>query len=392
MLVANLAALALLGHPVVASYRDQYPMPDLTVPSGWGVNVRLVDMDDSDIEAISDMGAKWIRIDLLWARVEQKAGVYDFSKYDPVIDGATRNGMRAILILDYGNKVHDVDAPRTREGRAAFTDFATAAVRHYKHRGVIWEIWNEPNLSHFWRGAPSADEYAALVRVVVPAMRDVSADEWIMGGAFSRFDWPFIEQAFSYGMLNGLDAVSVHPYRDKKAPETVGADWAQLRTMISKYAPNKKLTMISSEWGGSTYSGGWSERVQGQMAMRQYLANLSAGVPLTIWYSWRDRPDASSDKEQHFGLVDRDMHGKSSRDSVANTVGALSGYSFEDRIALGDGNFGLIFKKGTSRKLAAWSSNQGSNQVRLPATAAWFATSSNRQLNLSNDIQVLSQK
>jgi hypothetical protein len=323
--------------------------------------------------------------------VEQKPGVYDFSKYDPVIDGAARKGMRVILILDYGNKVHDVDAPRTREGRAAFLDFAVSAVRHYKHRGVIWEIWNEPNLSHFWRGSPSADEYAALVRVVVPGMRDVSADEWIVGGAFSRFDWNFIEEAFSNGMLNGLDAVSVHPYRDKKAPETVSADWSQLRALISRYAPNKKIGMICSEWGGSTYSGGFSERAQGQQAMRQYLSNLSAGVPLTIWYSWRDRPDASSEKEQHFGLVDQDMHGKSSKSLVANTIGSLSGYALEDKVSLGDGNFGLIFKKGTSRKLAAWTSEPRSNSVRLPATAAWFAANNNRMINLNNDVQILTQ-
>lgn len=392
MLVANLVAAFMLSTPGVSAYRDQFPMPDLTVPSGWGVNVNLSNMDDKNIDAIANTGARWIRMDLQWSRVEQKAGVYDFSKYDPVIDGVTRKGLRALLILDYGNKVHDVDAPRTREGRAAFAAFAAETVKHYRHRGIIWEIWNEPNLSHFWRGEPSADEYAALVRVTAPAMREVSSDEWIIGGATSRFDWPYLEQCFEKGMLKDLDGVSIHPYRDQKAPESVVDDWAELRSLVAKYSPDKPITLICSEWGHSTYSKGVSERAQAQFAMREYLTNLSAGVPLTIWYSWRDRPEASSEKEQHFGLMDSDTRPKQGHDSIPNVLGGLNGYKFGYAVNWGDPDFGFVFKKGTTSKLAAWTADKQPKVVRLPASEAWFATVSGRQVNLSNDVRVLSQK
>ena len=58
-------------------------------------------------------------------------------------------------------------APRTDETRAAFGEFAAAAVRRYgpggnfwdQHRALpyrpieTWQIWNEPNLSSFYRPA-----------------------------------------------------------------------------------------------------------------------------------------------------------------------------------------------------------------------------------------------
>jgi polysaccharide biosynthesis protein PslG len=392
-MLVTVAATLLLSVHGEASYRDQYPMPSFTVPSGWGVNVNLRDMDEESIDAIAATGAKWIRLDLLWSRVEQKAGVYDFSKFDPVIDGVTRRGIRPLLILNYGNKVHNVDAPRTREGRAAFANYAAAAVKRYRQRGVIWEIWNEPNLKHFWRGAPSADEYAALCRVVVPAIREVSADEWIIVGSTSRFDWPFLEKCFEEGVLKDVDGVSIHPYRDKKAPETVREDWQQLKTMLARYSPARPMTMICSEWGYSTYSGGVSERDQGQLAMRQYLSNLSSSVPLTIWYSWRDRAEASSEKEQHFGLIETSMRPKASRESVAEMLSSLSGYTFEGLIDLGeDEDQGLVFKKGMDRKLAAWTSAKQSKSIRLPAKAAWFAPGTSRQIGIGNDIKVYAQK
>ena len=392
MLLANLAVTLLIGLYGGSSYRDQYPMPDLTVPTGWGVNVNIKDMDDDDINAIADAGAKWVRMDLLWARVEEKPGVYNFSKYDPVIDGFGRKGIRALLILDYGNKAYNVDAPRTDQDRSAFANFAAAAVKHYRHKGVIWEVWNEPNLSHFWAGQPNADEYAALVNAVVPAMRNVSSDEWIIGGASSRFDWKYLDECFSKGVLDHLDGVSIHPYRDQNAPESVVADWEQLRTMVSKYAGARHITLICSEWGYSTYSAGVSEREQGEFAEREYLANLSAGVPLTIWYAWRDRPEASSEKEQHFGMMDGNMRPKQAHDVMANLLGSLNGYSFDSRLNLGDDeNVALLFRKGTDSKLATWTSQRDTQTVHLPAAAAWFASSNNRQIDLTGDVQILSQ-
>jgi len=393
MVITALVA-AFLIKATQGSYRDRFPLPDLTVPAGWGLNANLKDLDDDDINEIADTGAKWVRLDLSWSRVESKQGDYNFSKYDPVVDGLSRKGIRAILILDYGNKLYDVDAPRTREGRTAFAAYAAAAVRHYKHRGVIWEIWNEPNLSHFWRGEPSADEYSALVRVAVPAMREESSDEWIMGPGTSRFDFPYLEGCFQKGILQDFDAVSIHPYRDLKHPETVAPDWDQLRSLIAKYAPSgKRIPMICSEWGYSTYGGGVSERTQGNYAVRCYLANLASGVPLTIWYSWKDRPDASSEKEQHFGLVDADSHPKGGHDIVANTLGALNGYTFDSRVSLGeDEDVALLFRKGMSQKVAAWTEDPNGKEVRFPANLAFFAGSSNRQIDLSDTVQVFAQK
>jgi hypothetical protein len=393
MLIASLAAAILMGRYQASDYRSRFPMPDLSVPSGWGVNVNAREMDDQNIDEIAKSGAKWVRMDLTWSRVEKEAGKYDFSKYDPVIDGFSRHGIRAILTLDYGNKAYDVDAPRTREGRAAFAAFAAESVKHFRHDGILWEIWNEPNLSHFWRGEPSADEYAALVRVVVPAMREVSSDEWIIGPAISRFDMNYLDGCFAKGILQDIDAVSVHAYRDNNPPETVKADWTQLRNLVAKYAPSgKTISLISGEWGYSTYSKGVSERTQGQFAARQYLANLEAGVPITIWYSWKDRPEGSTEKEQHFGLLDSQLSNKGGRDAIQTLLGSLNGYTLESRVDFGDDqDSGLIFKKGTTRKLVAWTSANTTQSVRLPASAAWFATSTTRQINLTQDVQVFAQ-
>ena len=39
----------------------------------------------------------------------------------------------------------------TQEFREAFAKWAVAAVGHFKGRGIVWELWNEPNIA---RGVP----------------------------------------------------------------------------------------------------------------------------------------------------------------------------------------------------------------------------------------------
>jgi hypothetical protein len=187
-------------------------------------------------------------------------------------------------------------------------------------------------------------------------MREVSSDEWIIGPATSRFDWPYLEEAFANGVLPLIDAISVHPYRDQAPPETVMADWDRLRRLVAQYAPpGKNLPLICSEWGYSSYAKGVPAVKQGHYAVRAYLSNLAAGAPLTIWYAWKERPDIESEKEKHFGLVTSDLNPKPGFLTVQSTLASLKGFTLDGKLDLGDSrDLGFVFKKGAEERLAVW--------------------------------------
>ena len=97
-------------------------------------------------------------------------------------------------------------------------------------------------------------------------------------------------------MLDYLDGVSVHPYRDyHRAPETAANDYKKLGTRVDQYAPESKrgkIPILSGEWGYATHTKGLALETQAAFAARQQLANLLSGVPLSIWYDWKnDGPD-----------------------------------------------------------------------------------------------------
>jgi hypothetical protein len=299
-----------------AALHAQPALPQLAPADGLGVNIHFTDPPPGEMKMIAAAGFKWVRMDLTWSETERAKGLYDFSAYDRLLAALDREKMHALLILDYGNPLYGdpheqqpfTDRAGMDEFRAAFARWAGAAARHFAGRGCIWEMWNEPNGTNFWAPAPDVGEYIALAKATAAAMRQAAPGEPLIGPATSGIDFNFIEACFQAGLLSDWAAVSVHPYRQSD-PGAVSADYRRLREMIAKYAPpGKAIPIISSEWGYSTAWKNLDEAKQAQYLASEFSINIASGIPLSIWYDWRDDGDDSANAEHRFGMVRRPYH------------------------------------------------------------------------------------
>lgn len=354
MTVLKLALLLLFSQ---GGYRAQYPLPDMTVASGLGVNVHIIAPKDDSIEQIAKAGFKWIRMDMLWDTVEHTQGEYDFSQYDKLQEQLDKYKLRPIYILDYGNNYYQEGAPRSSEAKAAFVRFVHATIQHYRHKGAIWEMYNEPNI-HFWKPFPNVNEYLALANAVGEEIRENEPDEWFVGPSVSGMDFKFLGACLSGGMLSYWDAVSVHPYRTT-SPETAIDDWRHLEDMIAANAPEgKRISPLCSEWGYSQLN--YGEEKQAQYVIREYLSNLVAGVPLTIWYDWsNDAEQGSQNPEAFFGIVDHDLQTKQALLAVRALVKELSGWTYAKRLPSDPEDYVLEFTRKGNMRVVAWSPTDG---------------------------------
>ena len=152
----------------------------------------------------------------------------------------------------------------------------------------------------------------------------------------------------------------MHPYRDPhRAPETAAADYQRLREMIDRYAPparKGKIPILSGEWGYSSWKKGVSPETQGTFAARQQLSNLLNGVPLSIWYDWKNDGDDPNENEHNFGTVLPDLKPKPAYRAIATLTRELSGFSVVRRMKLEtDQDYVLDCENDKGeRKLAAW--------------------------------------
>jgi hypothetical protein len=379
-LVLLLPTLTLLAVSSGAQ-RRKTALPSSVLPDGLGVNIHFTDPQPGEMKMLAAGGFTWVRMDFAWGGIEREKGQYDFSAYDRLMAALKPYKIHALFILDYSNRFYDNDeSPRSEEAQEAFAKWAAASAKHFAGQGILWEMYNEPNIG-FWRPRPNVDDYVRLALAVGRAIHQSAPGETYVGPATSGMDFKFLEACFKAGLLEYWDAVSVHPYRQSD-PETVIPDYRRLRLLIAKYAPKgKKIPILSGEWGYSVGWGGMNEEKQGRRLARQWLTNVSNDVPLSIWYDWHDDGPDPKEPEHHFGTVlnpyykDRDpvYDPKPSYLAAKTLTGFIRGYRFNKRLAVGgENNFILLFSKGRDVRLAVWTAAKEPQKVVIPASPGAF--------------------
>jgi hypothetical protein len=354
-----------------------------TVDESLGVNVHFIEPKPGEVKMIAEAGFRWVRTDFIWEVTERDRGQYDFSAYDRLLRQFDDFHIRALFILDYGNPLYtNGKSVRTPEARAAFARWAVAAAQHFSGRRVIWELFNEPNNRMFWPPQPNAKEYNALAQEVGRAFSTAVPNEQLIGPAIDSADLNFLQSCLNGGSHEWWSALSVHPYRQTN-PETVAADYARLRELIEKTDSGRKpLNIISSEWGYSSAWSGMNEERQAIMLTRQLLTNLANGIPLSIWYDWRDDGSDANEAEHHFGLVRHEYKSgstpayepKPSFLAAKTLTTMLKGFRFQQRLNVGGpDDYVLVFVSGDERRIVAWSASPTGRRLRIPDLSGQFS-------------------
>ena len=347
-------------------------LPDKVIPQGLGFNVHIMG-PDKDWDEIKAAGGKFIRADFTWDGIERSKGVYDFSRHDQMLDSLDARGIRAILILDYNNRLY-LPATVTDEGREAYAKWAAASVKHYKGRGVLWEIWNEPNVG-FWRGGTGglnstqfADQYVELVKKAVPAMRAADPDCYILGGSVSclwRDSFRWIDEAFKQGLLKtGINALSVHPYGFSRPELCIDEGYGHLRDMMAAAGAPKDFPVVNTESGYDTNKNRPLEH-QAMISVRWYLVDQMCDIRTSIWYNW-DENDAATMRVRSRGGEPLPIY-----KAIKNMTAELTGYHFVERLKVGSNvDYVLAFEDASKgRKIVAWTVPQARDESQDKAQA-----------------------
>lgn len=360
-------------------------LPSLVIPDSLGVNIHFTDPRPGEMEMLAKAGFRVIRMDFTWGRIEVEKGKYDFSAYDRLMAALDAHKMRALFILDYTNRHYDNGvSPCSDEGRKAFARWAAAAAQHFRGRGILWEMYNEPNI-RFWKPEPKVEDYVKLALEVGKALREVAPEEIYIGPGTSQIDMVFLEECFKAGLLEYWSGVTVHPYRQKD-PETAAGEYAQLRRLIEKYAPKgKKIPIMSGEWGYSSAWHNFDDVRQAKYLPREWMTNLANDIPVSIWYDWHDDGKDPKEAEHNFGTVeypyfkDRPQvyNPKPSYQAARTLTTVLNGFQFNKRLAVGSGeDYVYLFTKGDEVRLAAWTIADAPRTVTIPASPGRFTVTS----------------
>ena len=200
------------------------------------------------------IGAGWNRWPLYWDRVEVNPNQFDWAAYDELVATDIFHGLKINAILlgrpgfrQDGHSIANLYAPIFADGSDSaganapinpdnpWAQFVFQAVTRYKPGGVLaqqrgfaagegvraWEIWNEPDVPHFWTAG--SDAYARLLKTAAIVIKTVDPDaKVIFGGLLFASDQHLLSNVlrhFSNDPLRNnynwfFDIVAVHGYDD----------------------------------------------------------------------------------------------------------------------------------------------------------------------------------
>lgn len=297
---------------------------------------------DRELAAVKNAGATWIRFDIDWSVVEPTKGQQNWSSTDRVVERARLQGLSLLGIVTYtpawarvrgGGNSHGYPADP-----AVFAKFAQQAAQRYSNKINTWEIWNEPNLTQFFRPKPNVNVYTALLKAASASIKAVQPGAKILNGGLAPAvdngsdisPVTYLQRMYAAGAKSSFDAFSIHPYSWPALPSDASTkNWNtfyRIRlmrdTMVQNGDSGKKVW--ATEFGAPTGSAptSVSPQLQADIIADGFAQAKSLGyIEHVFVYSMRDRGTNPSDIEQNFGLVTVDYTPKPALAAVQQALG-----------------------------------------------------------------------
>ena len=337
------------------------------------------------LEMLRQSGATSVRDEICWIGVETKKGEMAVpAGGDRYFNTALAAGLDPLLILNYGNPFYDKnDSPRSDDARAAFVRYAEYMANHFKGKLYLYEFWNEWDIAIGGTTPGTADNYAALLKLVYPALKKIDPDIRLMAGATTPMaitnGW--LERVLELGALQFCDAVSIHTYiygakGPKGSPEQWAAWMQQTQTMIHKYSGGKDVPLYVTEhgWPVQIDKRGRTPAVSAEYLARLYLlARTMPWMKGIWWYDFEDDAVKYDYNEANFGIIRPDLTPKPAWYALRDVADLAARAEFIGREDAGDPDVWVLkFRRPDGRDTwAIWSAHEDDDwQVRLEAEPA----------------------
>lgn len=272
---------------------------------------------DEEYATLARLGCHIMRVDFAWRHIQPSPDTWNWERWDRYLDAAERHGQKVLALLDFdNNNVETSPAGKAKEHYIApqdlplFLEYVTRTVARYKDRVFAWEIWNEPNLSLFWRGP--ADEFYPLARRTADAARAVDPALRIVGTAMCSpmgiWTPGGIEAMHATGALARVDHPSFHVYASD--PRTYYNEFMKVIAAARKHRHPGALWITElGDPDGGAYPWRASSDLLADHVIKAHVIATSFGIERLVWYCHDDSSVESQVKnpmnsEAFFGLLD----------------------------------------------------------------------------------------
>jgi Glycosyl hydrolase catalytic core len=286
-------------------------------------------LSNSDLDRMRSGRIDEVRWFLYWQLVEPRRDHYRWGPADAVVGNLASRGITVLPVLygapRYAEKTAQTPPLGSERARRGWKRFVGRAVARYgpggrywtdpllyqaQHSGAppmpvrAWQVWNEPNLIHYFNPRPSARKYARLLRISDAAIKGVDPGAQIvlagMPGLSDFHAWRFLARLYRVpGIKRDFDVVALHPY-SPTLPD-LRFQIRRTRAVMRAHGDGRtELWLTELGWASGRPEGnGINKGPGGQTRMLDRAFALvrdhrhSWRIGRFFWFEWRDPPPGS---------------------------------------------------------------------------------------------------
>ena len=328
-----------------------------------------------------------MRFGMVKEPMENSNGTFSMKNGEEILSAAKENGCKFVCVL------RDKTPPLTPELKTKFINYSRFLLDKYRHVIDKVEIWNEwtngTGTYSQYQAQQTAVNYADLVSSIYPVLKSEYPDvEFIgLGGINPQRFRNDIVDMFAAGAGQNMDAISMHPYRQPKLPEsrtrivknlTMDEQILDVVDLAKTYNAPQKVYITEIGQPGNLMNNGKPDLTQAHYLVKVLGLLLASNVVEQIdWYNLYDEDEIGIDSKYtkpeeyeqfHFGLFEglADNHAvKTAALAYRFFAKITAGFATGERYDNGEGFFRLTLRDKTSGELDIVWDNANQSQYRL---------------------------
>ncbi len=264
-------------------------------------------------------GAKVLRTDALWGKIQPNREEWDYSSLDRVVELFGAQGIELELIYSFTPKwavaadwkpLSPDPARATRAPRPDYEywrEFVRRTAGRYQGKIRFFEVWNEPDLFSFANF--SAEEYLVMLRIAAKETRAVNSGAVVLTGGYTCMP-PFSalnDQKHQEKILSqAKDSYDVHAFHGH-------GPFPHYFPQIERMKVMRENLQVTAPWwanetaDNSVFTGEYGQAVTLWKKLFYSWANGSIGYN---WYDLRNDGYDPRNVEHNFGMVTHDFQPK----------------------------------------------------------------------------------
>ncbi len=212
-----------------------------------------------ETKLIKDAGIGFVRTDLDWGQVQPNTSTWNFSRWDKVVEECEKNNLQILPI--FGG--HPWYAKIPSEHLDLWEAYLKAALERYKGKIKYWEVYNEADLTPFWK--ENSAGYFELLKKSYTIIKEADSDAKVLLTGLGGIPEKYISSLLRMGAGEYFDIMNIHPYDFNFPPErALAGRLKSLKSLMKKFNIENKEIWIT-EIGNSS---GENEKSYEALALR----------------------------------------------------------------------------------------------------------------------------